>query len=459
MTASRMIRRPETPKAKSSVHSSASRTGGAARAAAARSLSVLLSFSAILAACGPGEGQQDGAPLAQPAAARPQDQAAAPTLVRVGAFARGEIKTFVDVSTDVEAEYVVEVFPKVGGAFVKEMNVQEGDAVAAGAPLLLLDDIDFRIEVRRRESQLLQAKQTEQQRKVQLSETRARERAQQVVFERARADHERALNAMKGDIDVLSAKELNDADATYQQAMAEFEAAKLAAERAESEQELARLSCEAAAIELEAAQNDLNQTTVRSPIEGVVQRRNVNAGLLVSPSTHLFTVIDPTRLIANLRIPQEDLRLVSHAGLPVEFRFDALPGRVFAGVVEAINPAVDPTSGLVKVRVRLDAEAVGQVLPGMFSRARIIVASRDDAVLLNKRAVVYDEGDTFFFAVEGDAARRHAFQPGASTENEIEVLQVDGADPAAPETLGLRVIFVGQDRLRDGDPVVIAGET
>ncbi|MBI4882225.1 MAG: efflux RND transporter periplasmic adaptor subunit [Planctomycetes bacterium] len=435
------------------------RAGGAAAAAPGRTLLVLLFACGILASCGPGEGQQGGAPLAQPAAAQSQDRAAAPTLVRVGAFARGEIKTFVDVSTDVEAEFVVEVFPKVGGAFIKEMNVQEGDAVAAGAPLLLLDDIDFRIEVRRRESQLLQAKQTEQQRKVQLSEAHARERAQQVVFERARADHERALNAMKGDIDVLSAKELNDAEATYQQAMAELEAAKLAAERGESEQELARLSCEAAAIELEAAQNDLDQTMVRSPISGVVQRRNVNAGLLVSPATHLFTVIDPTRLIASLRIPQEDLRVVSRTGLPVEFRCDALPGRVFTGVVEAINPAVDPTSGLVKVRVRLDAEAAGQVLPGMFSRARIIVESRDDAVLLNKRAVVYDEGNTYFFAVEGEAARRHAFQPGASTENEIEVLKVDGADAETPENLALRVIFVGQDRLRDGDPVVVAGET
>ena len=387
------------------------------------------------------------------------------TLVRVGRLRRGAIDSSIEVSTDIEAEFIVSVYAKVGPAYVKEMIRREGDQVSVGDPLVLLDDIDFRIAVRRQESRLLQSKLTQTLRKTSLAESQARLRAQQAIEARSRADFERAENAMKGEIDVLSAKELNDARTNWEQAVAELEATSLAVQRAGSDLELAVLEEQATEIELEAAQNDLEQTIVRSTIDGVIQQRHINAGLLVNSSNLLYTITDPFRLIASLRIPQEDLQVVSRIGLPVEFRLDALPGQVFLGEVEAINPSIDPSSGLVKVRARLAKEAGGRILPGMFARARIIVESRDNAYLLSKRAVVYEENLTFFFAEEEGRARRHSFEAGASTENEVEVVGVDGTPLAlddattASRVEALNIIMVGQDRLRDGDPVKLAGDS
>lgn len=443
---------------------------------------MLLLGATVLTGCGPRESEQGGnASLSSGASSNSSKtdtsgkdrqgasgdgtKERAPTLVRVGKLFRDKINSSIEVSADIEAEFQVIVYPKVGPAYIEERLVDEGDPVKAGEPLLRLDDIDFLIAKRRADSKLLQAQQTKIQRLVQLNEAKARERAQKAVADRALADRERALNAMKGDIDVLSGKELKDTEADWLQSVAELEASKLAVQRAESEQAMAELEVDAARIEQEAAQNDLEQTVVRSPIDGVVQQRLVNTGLLINTSNQLFTIIDPTRLIANLRIPQEDLQMVRGTGMSVEFRFDALPERVFHGKVEAINPAVDPSSGLAKVRVRLDDEAAGQVLPGMFSRALIIIESRDNALMLNKRAVVYDEGETWFFTVEDGFARRHGFQPGASTENEVEVVAVDGAplmagdDAQLRSALDLQIITVGQDRLRDGDPVKVAEES
>ncbi|MFG0315663.1 MAG: efflux RND transporter periplasmic adaptor subunit, partial [Planctomycetota bacterium JB042] len=369
-----------------------------------------------------------------------------------------------DVSTDIEAEQVVTVFPKVGNAYVAELLVDEGDSVTLGQPLALLDRVDFEIEVKRREAALAQRKLAEKQAALQLKETIAREDAQRAMFERARSDYERAQAAIADGVDVFSVKELTDVEKSYQQAVAELEALRLTKQRTESEGELAKLETEAAAIELEAARNDLDHTTIRSPISGTVRDRTVDKGLLVTSASQLFTLVDPTRLVANLRIPQEDLLVVTGPGLPVEFAFDALPGRVFHGEVEAINPSIDPASGLIKVRVRLAPEAVGVVRPGMYARARIIVSSQDDAVLLSKRAVVYEDGRSTFFSVEDGVARRHQFVPGASTEDDVEVRSIDGVplDGDAPEAarLGaLEVILVGQDRLQDGDPVRVAPES
>jgi membrane fusion protein (multidrug efflux system) len=190
---------------------------------------------------------------------------------------------------------------------------------------------------------------------------------------------------------------------------------------------------------------------VRAAITGVVQRRDVNAGLLVSSSSHLFTLVDPTRLIANLPIPHEDVHRITRPEIPVEFQFDALPGQTLIGVVEAMNPSVDPASGLIRVRARLPDQAVGLVRPGMFARARIVIESRPDAVLVSKRAVAYDEGRAFVFSTAGGVARKHLIEVGASTEDELEVVLLDGAPP----DLALDLIVVGQDNLRDGDPVAV----
>ena len=386
-------------------------------------------------------------------------------LVRVGRFERGAIVSSIDLSTDIEAEIEVNVYAKVGPAYVKELLRKEGDRVSAGDPLLLLDDIDFRIAVRRQESRVLQSRQTQAQKKTALAEAEARQRVQEAISKRAQADFDRAENAMKGDIDVLSAKELTDARSTWEQSRAELEAAGLAVTRTASELELAALEEQAAAIELESAQNDLEQTVVRSTIDGVIKQRHINAGLLVNSSNLLYTITDPTRLIANLRIPQEDLQVVNRLGMKTEFRFDALPGRVYHGSIEAINPSIDPSSGLIKVRARLEETASGEVLPGMFARARIIVASREDAYLLNKRAVVYEEGKSFLFLSDQGVARRMPFEAGANTESQVEVVSLDGKPLTSGDrqiadwVAALRVIMVGQDRLRDGDRVKVAGES
>ncbi len=415
----------------------------------------ILAFSIV--ACAPRDPDSSNAnELATRPAAPADANDKAATLVRVGRLTRGEIRTSLEVSTDIEAEVRVSVFPKVGNTYLTEILVKEGSDVKKGDVLARLDDIDFRIAERRRESELLQAQLGEKQAAVRLAEAVARERAQRAMHERAKSDFERAQNAMQGGIDVLSVKEITDASSSFEQAEAELEASTLAAELLRSELELSSVTTEATRIELEAARNDLAQTVIRAPIDGVIEDRSVDAGLLVSPQTQLFTIVDPLRLVANLRVPQEDLSRVSRLGLPVEFRLDALPTMKFVGRVEAINPSVDPASGLIKIRVRLDDEAASSIRPGMFARARIIIDSRENAFLLNKRAVVYDDGRAHFFTAQDGVARRHAFVAGASTETDVEVLEIDETPPVEA-AMELDVIMVGQDRLRDGDPITVIG--
>ncbi len=408
-------------------------------------------LAAALAGCNPVDAGSDAKSSGTPLATPPKEPAGtAPTLVRVGRFTRGAIHRFVDADTDVQAEWRVDVYAKVGPAYVKELLVDEGQSVDAGQPLLLLDDVDFRIAYQRALSGQATAKQKLLQAELALKESEARARMSQATFEKAEIDWHRATAAMNGELDVLSKKELQDAKSEFDQRKAEHEAGELAMEGAKNDLEVAKLACRTADIELEKAQNDLDHCTVRSPIKGVIQQRDVNAGLLVSSATHLFMIVDPTRLIAGLRINEDELPLIS-TGLTVEFRFGALPNRLFLGSVEAVNPEVDPSSGQAKVRARLRDDAIGIVKPGMYANVRIVVESREDAVLVTKRAIVYQDGKNYLFLLDGDVARRVEFTPGATKEGDQEVVLIDGKAPDPDR----EVVIVGQDHLRDGDHVTV----
>jgi RND family efflux transporter MFP subunit len=406
--------------------------------------------------CGPTEtdsGGGSGMPYTSKAPGAPTT--AQGTLVRAQTLRTGEIRTTIEAPTDIEAEIVVDVFPKVGPAYIKEVLVKEGDRVDSGMPLLTLDDVDFRLAKKRAESDLLQAQQKITVQTTALSESQARQAAQKAVFEKAELDYQRAKDSMVGGIDVLSKKELADIESAYLQQKAEYDGVRFAVDRARDDLESARLAVKAAELDLEEAQTELDLTIVRAPIAGIIQRRDVNAGLLVNSSTHLFTLVDPTLLIANLAIDQRKLALLREPGLRVEFTIDALPGRVVSGTIEAINPTVDPSSGQARVRARLEPGSEAYVLPGMYANARIVIGSRSDAVLLPKRAVVNEDGRQYFFAVvDGKLARRHEITTGASTPNEYELLTIDGAAP----TTAFDAIIVGQDKLQDGDAVVVVGE-
>ncbi len=418
-----------------------------------RALAVTLGLGwlALAAGCSPDSAGAPGIATDTPDPKVVTPRGAATTLVEVGKFELRPVDSTIPGTTDIEADLRVDVYPKVGPAYIKEVLVDEGSEVKVGQPLLLLNDVDFKIEVARRDAMWRQRQQSEKQADSQSKEAAARARAQKAQFDKAKADFQRALDTQKGGIEVLTEKEIQDTEAEFARQTAELEALDLGVERSKIEVELAKLATESAKIELDAAKKDLADTIVLSTIDGVVQRRDVNSGLLVNSSTHLFTLVDPSRLRAYVSINQDQFEAVSHLGLETRLTLGAFPKDTFIGKIEAINPSVDPSSGQIRVRVRLPDNAIGKVKPGMFAKAAILVGSKE-GVVVNKRAIVREDKKDWLFSFENGVARRHLVERDEASHGQYEILTVDGAPP----DMNMRVILVGQDRLRDGDPVSIA---
>lgn len=144
------------------------------------------------------------------------------------------------------------------------------------------------------------------------------------------------------------------------------------AEQAEAALEGARAQLADARARLVQAEQQVSKARVRAPFGGVVSERQVSVGDVVAPGVPLFTVIDPARLQFEASVPAAQVGLV-RPGARVDFTVTGFD-RVFEGAIERVNPAVDPSTGQVRVYVDVKNEN-GQLISGLYAHGRVAAES------------------------------------------------------------------------------------
>ncbi|MSR01684.1 MAG: efflux RND transporter periplasmic adaptor subunit [Gemmatimonadetes bacterium] len=134
-----------------------------------------------------------------------------------------------------------------------------------------------------------------------------------------------------------------------------------------------------ATARLASAKKQLGYTRIRSPLNGIVSERNVNAGDNVSAGNPLFSVVDPSSLRLEAQVPVAAVGRLT-VGTPVGFTIDGYGDRTFDGKISRINPAVDPATRQVRITVTLPNQA-GRLVAGVFAQGRVAVESRTGLVV------------------------------------------------------------------------------
>jgi membrane fusion protein, multidrug efflux system len=238
----------------------------------------------------------------------------------------------------------------------------------------------------------------------------------------------------------------------------------LAARQAVSQQELdnaianqdaAKAQVDANEATVDKARLDLGYTTISSPLNGMVGTTLVRSGNLVGrgESTLLTTVsvIDPILFTAGIS-EAEYLRIARRAeelrkelgGRPVPVELVLADGGVHSqqGRVDAIERAVDPTTGTLSVQFRFPNPG-GLLRPGQFGRVRFVLETRKNALLVPQRAV-QELQNLYSVAVAG-------------TDNKLDIKTVTVGPRVGSQwviesglTAGERVVVEGAQRVRPG---------
>jgi Cu(I)/Ag(I) efflux system membrane fusion protein len=126
--------------------------------------------------------------------------------------------------------------------------------------------------------------------------------------------------------------------------------------------------------------------TISAPISGAITALDLRAGMTLTPGASVATIngVSPVWLVVSL--PQADAAL-ARRGARVTARIPAYPDQTFAGRIESVLPAADPTTRTVQVRIAL-ANADGRLRPGMTAEAEIAQGAPHQALLVPAEAVI-----------------------------------------------------------------------
>ena len=184
-------------------------------------------------------------------------------------------------------------------------------------------------------------------------------------------------------------------------------------------------SYESAAADVVVSETDLMQaeltlsyTTVRSPISGYISERNIDIGTLVGPGGQslLATVVKSDSLRVDFSMTALDyLRSksrnvnIGHKDKDTTRKWDPYITITLAdgseypyrGLVDFADPQVDPTTGTFSVRAEMP-NPHHELLPGQFTRVKMLLDVREDAVVAPSRALEIEKGGAYIFVVRPD---------------------------------------------------------
>jgi RND family efflux transporter MFP subunit len=196
-------------------------------------------------------------------------------------------------------------------------------------------------------------------------------------------------------------------------------------------------------VALEQARYELSQMRIEAPFAGRVVERMVNLGENLTAGKACFRIVDFHPLRARLYFPERDLQRV-RVGQAAEVTLDTHPNRTFKAEVSLVNPVVDRNNGTFKVT--LDLPNPGEQLrPGAFARVRLETGSFDDALLLPRRGVLTEDGDSYVFVARGDSVQKIGVTLGAVEHDTAQIL--------SGLAEGDSVVTVGQGGLKPGSKI------
>jgi len=165
----------------------------------------------------------------------------------------------------------------------------------------------------------------------------------------------------------------------------------LALDQGKREVDAAVANVELGRAQVESAQTDLDNSVIRSPIDGVVIRRNIDVGQTVAasfqtPDLYLLAR-DLRQMVIQTNVSEADVGLIK-TGQTVHFTVDAYPEREFEGLVQQFRLNSASAQGVVTYTIIVDVENPEELLkPGMTAQTRIVVSSKPKVMRLPTAAL------------------------------------------------------------------------
>lgn len=383
---------------------------------------------------------------------KPPEKEKSPAPVQVTAVTQATIRRIVEGDGALFPVDQAGIMPKVS-APVQKFFVNRGDHVKRGQLLAVLENRD------------LVSAAAESQGAVEQAESSFRTTEISTVPDlvvKAQTDLEAAREVRDGAKKVLESRQqlfkqgalagrlVDDSQVAYAQADSQFRAAQEHLKTLESVRQDqikgAAAQVQSAKAHFDSQEAQVAYSRIQSPISGIVADRPLNAGEMANPGSPLITIVDITRVVARVNVPQTEAPAIKTGQTAVLTQPDRK--EEVEGKVTVVSPAADPNTTTIQVWIEVPNPRE-RLKPGTAVHAAIATEVYKAATVVPVAAILPgEEGGTAVLTVSSDSiVHKRTVTLGVREGNQVQILT--GASP------GEEVVVVGGMGLDDNAKVKI----
>ena len=306
---------------------------------------------------------------------------------------KGDLARVVVATGKIQPLSKVEVKSKASG-MVKKLYVEFDDRVKAGQILCELDKVQLEAAVRAAQANFQAAQAALESAKAQLERNKVDAEGPDVPF--LKLNMERAEQMYKDG--VMSKSLVEDAEKNYQLALNKQVSAQRNLTVSQAEIAKANAQMAQAKASLENAEEDLRNSTIVSPIDGLVLSRDVSVGdgvssilILGSQATLVMTLGDTSEVYVQGKVDEADIGKV-YLGQPARIVVESFKDKKFTGKVTRISPFGKEKDNVTTFEVRVSiSNPTGELKANMTANAEILLEEKKNVLMVPESSLIYDK--------------------------------------------------------------------
>jgi HlyD family secretion protein len=320
------------------------------------------------------------------------------------------------------------------GAFKLAWLIPEGTMVRTGQPVVRFDSTDTELNLEQQQNTLTS---NEENTRIELGSQELNNKSMTIDRTQAEMDYDYSMKVLPEDETIFSKWDIIEAklNASFAKAKIDNLAAKARVQKRvnSSKQQVLAIERNRAETEVSIIQQALNAMELQSPANGLLlyrreRRQDPQIGDQCQPGQVLVEVVDLNALQARIYVLEKEAGSLDK-GKPVNIRLDALPDKVFHGVVKSVTSvaaSLERNSPLkyftCDVTINDAGEYMKYIKPGMALQARIILETYDSCFVVPASALTLKGNDFLVYIKQGDTFVPRPVQIGMGKHGQATIL-------------------------------------
>jgi RND family efflux transporter MFP subunit len=313
-----------------------------------------------------------------------------------------ELETKLEFSGVLLPNQTVDISSKIAGQVIA-LGSKVGSSVKAGEVLMKLDTESLNGQLMQAEASLQSAQAAAQSAEIQASISKTNLNTAQINYDRTKTLFEAGAVA-KSQLDDAQDK-LNIATQQYANAAGPAQA-----------QGAATINTALASIRNFNMQ--INNATIKSPLNGIITNQNINLGQVVSPGVTLISMVDTSILKMKSTVTQDKLPTLS-IGQKMSIIIDSYPDRIFKGTITSIGPIAVSTGEVFPIEISMPNEM--GLMAGLSAHTSLI--NKTLGIIVPTSSILQSNGESHVFVIKNDIASRRLVKIGIRNDNETQILE------------------------------------